>query len=71
MLCDQMIKLYAIEQFKSLNYNKFFSASSGWCTNFKNKFFLSTVRCSIYKKASTPYTEKELYSVRTLFESIY
>ena len=52
MLCDQIIKL--------LNVNKTFNASSGQCTNFKNKFYLSTVRCSIFKKSTTVYTEKEL-----------
>ena len=60
MLCDQMIKLYAIDVFKLLNVDKIFNASSGWCTNFKNKFYLSTVRCSIFKKSTTFYTEKEL-----------
>ena len=60
MLCDQMIKLYAIDVFKLLNVDKIFNASSGSSTNFKNKFYLSTVRCSIFKKSTTFYTEKEL-----------
>ena len=60
MLCNQMIKLYAFYVFKLLNVNKTFNISSRWCTNFKNKFYLSTVRCSIFKKSTTIYTETEL-----------
>lgn len=60
MLCDEMIKLYAIDTFKSLNNNKIFNASSGWCSNYKNKYNLSTVRCSTSKKATTTYTDLEL-----------
>ena len=60
MLCDEMIKLYAINTFKSLNNNKNFNASSGWCSNYKNKYNLSTVRCSTSKKATTTYTDLEL-----------
>lgn len=61
MLCNQMIKLHAIEKHKSLNDNKKnFKASSGWCSDFKNKFYLSTVKCSIFKKSTTNYSDVEL-----------
>ncbi len=62
MLCDQMIKLYAIDVYKSLNFNKNFNASSEWYTNFKNKFYLSIVRCSIFKKSTTVYSHKIIFS---------
>ncbi len=57
MLCNELIKLHSIEIFKTLNNNKNFKASTGWCTGFKNKFNLSTVKCSISKKATTLYNE--------------
>jgi len=60
MLCNEMIKLHAIDIFKSLNNNKKFNASSGWCSNYKNKYNLSTVICSVSKKSTTLYTELEL-----------
>ena len=60
MLCDELIKLHALNTFKLLNNNKIFNASSGWCNTFKNKFKMSTVRCSIFRKATHPYTAKEL-----------
>lgn len=60
MLCNQMIKIYACDVFKKLNNNKIFNASSGWCSNLKNRFYLSTVKCSIFKKSTTIYTEKQL-----------
>jgi len=60
MLCNELIKIHANNTFK-LNYNnKNFKASIGWCTDFKNRFNLSTVRCSIFKKATTVYSEVEL-----------
>ena len=60
MLCDQLIKLHAIDKFNLLKNNKIFKASSGWCFDFKNRFYLSTVRCSTCKKSTTVYTEQEL-----------
>jgi len=60
MLCDQMIKIYASNFFKSLQNKKIFNASSGWCSYFKNRFYLSTVKCSIFKKSTTIYTDKQL-----------
>ena len=64
MLCDEIIKLYAVDVFKSINANninkKIFNASSGWCYDFKNKFNLSTVKCSIFKKSTTVYSNIEL-----------
>jgi len=60
MLCDELIKLHALNTFKLLNNNKIFNASSGWCNVFKNKFKMSTVRCSIFRKTTHPYTAKEL-----------
>ena len=62
MLCNELIKLHSIEIFKTLNNNKIFKASTGWCTGFKNKFKLSTVRCSISRKATTLYNKLELNS---------
>ena len=60
MLCDQLIKLHALNTFKLINNNKTFNASSGWCSNFKNKFNLSTVKCSTFKKSTTIYSEADL-----------
>ena len=84
MLCDQMIKIHAVNVFKKLNNNKVFNASSGWCTTYKKRWHLSTVRCSTFKKATTVYSKKELndflilcnekhklYSVYIFFRLIY
>ncbi len=60
MLCNELIKIHAKDKFKLLQNNKIFKASSGWCSNFKNRFNLSTVKCSIYRKSTTIYTQIEL-----------
>jgi hypothetical protein len=61
MLCDEMIKIQAKEYYEatydSINTPKF---SDGWCNTFKNNWSLSTVRCSISRKATTTYTEEQL-----------
>lgn len=53
MLCDEMIKLYAIDKCKELYPNKTFNASNGWCYMFKMRWNLSTVKCSISRIATT------------------
>src|SRR5271156_1253613 len=61
MLCDQMIKIQASSFHKSSYPNKIVPKfSSGWCYVFKNRWNLSTVRCSISRKATTVYTDTQL-----------
>ena len=60
MLCNEIIKLHAIDKCTKLYPNKNFSASDGWCDTFKQKWKLSTVKCSISKIASTIYTNDEI-----------
>ncbi len=60
MLCDELIKLHTLDTFKLLNNNKIFNTSSGWCNVFKNKFKTSTMICSVFRKATHTYTDKEL-----------
>ena len=60
MLCDEIIKLYAIHKYKQLYKNENFKASNGWCYVFKKRWNLSTVRCSISKNAKKIYTEDEI-----------
>ena len=60
MLCDDIIKLYALDKCKKLYPNKKFNASNGWCDIFKQKWNLSTVKCSISKISSIIYTNEEI-----------
>ena len=60
MLCDEIIKLYAIKKCKELYPNKEFTASNGWCYIFKKKWNLSTVRCTVSKVATKIYTDEEI-----------
>lgn len=60
ILCNEIIKLHAIDKCKKLYPDKNFSASDGWCDIFKQKWKLSTVKCSISKIASTIYTNDEI-----------
>lgn len=61
MLCDQMIKIQAKSFYQSSYPNKILPTfSSGWCYVFKQFWNLSTVRCSISRKATTVYTDSQL-----------
>ena len=60
VLCNDIIKIHALEKFKNLYPNDKFNASNGWCDMFKQRWNLSTVKISISKLASTTYTEKEI-----------
>jgi len=60
MLCNEIIKLHALDKCKLLYPNKKFTASDGWCDIFKLKWNLSTVKCSISKIATTTYTNDEI-----------
>ena len=59
-LCNEIIKLHAIEEHKKNYINDKFDASIGWCDLFKQKWNLNTVKCSISRKATTVYSEDEL-----------
>lgn len=59
-LCNEIIKLHAIEEYKKNHINDNFDASIGWCDLFKQKWNLNTVKCSISRKATTVYSEDEL-----------
>ena len=65
LLCDEIIKIKAISESKILYPTKKFVASSGWCYSFKNRWNLSTVSCSISRKATKEYTVEELNSFLT------
>ena len=60
MLCNEIIKLHALDKCKLLYPNKKFTASDGWCDIFKLKWNLSTVKCSISKIATKIYTNDEI-----------
>lgn len=60
MLCNEIIKLHALDKCKLLYPDKTFTASDGWCDVFKLKWNLSTVKCSISKIATTTYTNDEI-----------
>ncbi len=59
-LCDDIIKIYANNKFKEINFDTNFSASNVWCYMFKKRWNLSTVKISISKIATTIYTEDEI-----------
>ncbi len=52
MLCNEIIKLHALDKCKLLYPDKKFTASDGWCDIFKLKWKLSTVKCSISKNCN-------------------
>ena len=60
LLCDEIIKIKAVEESKILYPTKLFLGSSGWCYTFKIKWNLTTVSCSVSRKATTTYTIEEL-----------
>ena len=60
MLCNEIIKLHAINKCKKLYPDKNFNASNGWCNIFKQKWKLSTVKCSISRIATIIYTNDEI-----------
>ena len=59
-LCNDIIKLHALEKFNKLYPEKTFNASDGWCNMFKKKMKLKTVKISISKIASITYTKTEI-----------
>ena len=56
----EIIKIKAVEQSKLLYPTKNFLGSSGWCYTYKIRWNLTTVSCSISRKATTTYTIEEL-----------
>ena len=60
ILCNDIIKFHALDKFKKLYQNKEFKASNGWCSDFKKRWNLSTVKISTSKVASTIYTDAEI-----------
>ena len=60
VLCNDIIKLHALDKFKNTYPNKIFKASDGWCNDFKKRWNLSTVKISISKVASVTYTDDEI-----------
>ena len=60
LLCDEIIKIKAVEQSKLLYPTKNFLGSSGWCYTYKIRWNLTTVSCSISRKATTTHTIEEL-----------
>ena len=60
VVCNDIIKIHAIDKFKNLYPNEIFNASDGWCTEFKKRWNLSTVKTSISKISTTIYTEQEI-----------
>lgn len=60
VLCNDIIKFYAIDKFEKLYPDKKFNASNGWCNMFKKRWNLSTVKITISKIASRTYTIDEV-----------
>lgn len=59
-LCNEIIKIHAINKFKELHKNQNFNASNGWCSMFKKRWNLSTVRIKTSKIATKIYTKDEI-----------
>ena len=60
ILCNEIIKNYALKKFNKLYPTGKFTTSDGWCTMFKKRWHLSTAKISISKVASVTYTEEEI-----------
>ena len=60
MLCNDIIKFYAQDEYQKIYKNNNFHASDGWCNMFKQRWNLSTVKCSISKIATKIYTDIEI-----------
>jgi len=60
ILCNDIIKIHAKDKFKKLYPYDQFNASDGWCTMFKKRWKLSTVKISISKIATKTYTDDEI-----------
>jgi hypothetical protein len=60
MLCNDIIKIHAIDKFRNLYPDKKFNASNGWCNMFKKRWNLSTVKITASKIASKTYTTNEI-----------
>ena len=52
----------ALEKYKLLypNNERKFNASNGWCTDFKKRWNLITVKIKVSKKASKQFTDIEI-----------
>jgi len=59
-LCNEDIKIMALNKFKLKNKQSNFSASDGWCNNFKKRWRLTSVTPKISRKASHICTNKEI-----------
>ncbi len=60
VVCNDIIKIHALEKFKKTYPNIKFNASDGWCTDFKKRWNLSTVKISTSKIATFEYTNDEI-----------
>jgi hypothetical protein len=60
MLCNEIIKLYSIEECKKLYPLVIFKGSDGWINMFKKRWNLSTVKCTISRIATKIYTTDEI-----------
>ena len=60
MLCNDIIKFHAQDEYQKIYKNNNFHASDGWCNMFKQRWNLSTVKCSISKIATKIYTDAEI-----------
>ena len=60
VLCNDIIKFYALKKSKELNLDKTFNASDGWCDMFKKRWNLSTVKISISRIATKTYNNDEI-----------
>jgi len=59
-LCNDTIKIYSTNLCKLLYPDKIFTASDGWCTDFKKRWNLSTVRCTISKISTCIHTQADI-----------
>jgi hypothetical protein len=60
VVCNDIIKIHALEKFKKIYPDIKFNASDGWCTDFKKRWNLSTVKISASRIATFKYTVEEI-----------
>lgn len=59
-LCNEDIKIIALNKYKELHKDDNFTASNGWCNGFKKRWNLITVKIKISKVSTKIHTKDEL-----------
>ncbi len=59
-VCNEDIKVIALEKYKKIHDSDIFTASNGWCNGFKKRWNLITVKVKISKVATKVHSEDDL-----------